>query len=179
MGDFNMSLFRAIPEIRSRGVQIDLGAWYPWKCLVGVPVSDSQGILFVNLPGVYTLHKTIDDIHDRDPIGILASAPRTVDSAELMRGRSKTRTNPAAAGTVEDSDESENDQPARHGGFDCIPEEAAAGMRLKSFLPKHLGLREKCSKSLTPSRDSAAVAAMASQDIARMLDSSSEKSAWT
>ena len=27
MGDFNMSLFKVIPELRSRGVQIDLGAW--------------------------------------------------------------------------------------------------------------------------------------------------------
>ena len=29
MGDFNMSLFRVIPELRSRGVVIDLGARYP------------------------------------------------------------------------------------------------------------------------------------------------------
>ena len=27
MGDFNMSLFRVIPELRSRGAVIDLGAW--------------------------------------------------------------------------------------------------------------------------------------------------------
>ena len=27
MGDFNMGLFKVIPELRSRGVQIDLGAW--------------------------------------------------------------------------------------------------------------------------------------------------------
>ena len=33
MGDFNMSLFRVIPELRSRGSVIDLGAWYPWKSL--------------------------------------------------------------------------------------------------------------------------------------------------
>ena len=33
MGDFNMSLFRAVPELRSRGLMIDLGAWYPWKSL--------------------------------------------------------------------------------------------------------------------------------------------------
>ena len=52
MGDFNMSLFRVIQEPRSRGAQIDLGAWYPWKSLDGVPMSDSQGILFVDLPDV-------------------------------------------------------------------------------------------------------------------------------
>ena len=71
MGDFNMSLFRVIPELRSRGVKIDLGAWYPWKSLEGEPMSDSQGIFFVNLPGVYTLNKNLGDIHERDPTGVL------------------------------------------------------------------------------------------------------------
>ena len=33
MGDFNMSLFRATSELRSRGTEIDLGAWYPWESL--------------------------------------------------------------------------------------------------------------------------------------------------
>ena len=72
MGDLNMSLFRVIPELRSRGAVIDLGAWYPWKSLEGEPMSGSQGIFFVNLPGVYTLNKNLDDIHDRGPTGILA-----------------------------------------------------------------------------------------------------------
>ena len=31
MGDFNMTFFRAIPELRSRGATIDLAAWYPGK----------------------------------------------------------------------------------------------------------------------------------------------------
>ena len=31
MGDFSMSFFRVIPELRSRGATIDLAAWYPWK----------------------------------------------------------------------------------------------------------------------------------------------------
>ena len=35
-------------------------------------MSDSQGIFFVNLPGVYTLNKKLADIHDRDPTGVLA-----------------------------------------------------------------------------------------------------------
>jgi hypothetical protein len=29
MGDFNMSLFKVIPELRQRNVVIDLAAWYP------------------------------------------------------------------------------------------------------------------------------------------------------
>ena len=37
MGDFNLSLFRVIPELRSRGVNIDLGAWFPWKTPLGSP----------------------------------------------------------------------------------------------------------------------------------------------
>ena len=74
MGDFNMSLFRVIPELRSRGAVIDLGAWYPWKSLEGEPMSDSQGIFFVNLPGVYTLNKNLGDIHDNDQTGVLARA---------------------------------------------------------------------------------------------------------
>ena len=44
MGDFNMCLFRVIPELRRRGAVIDLGAWYPWKTLDGEPMSDSSGI---------------------------------------------------------------------------------------------------------------------------------------
>ena len=35
MGDFNMSLFKVIPELRSRGVVVDLGAWFPWKSFAG------------------------------------------------------------------------------------------------------------------------------------------------
>ena len=31
MGDFNMSLFRVIPELRSRGAVVALGAWYSLK----------------------------------------------------------------------------------------------------------------------------------------------------
>jgi len=44
MGDFNMCLFKVIPELRSRGAVIDLAAWYPWKSLDGAPMSDSCGI---------------------------------------------------------------------------------------------------------------------------------------
>ena len=44
MGDFNMALFRVIPELRSRGLTVDLGAWYPWKTPAGTPMSDSCGI---------------------------------------------------------------------------------------------------------------------------------------
>ena len=29
MGDFNMALFEVVPQLRSRGVGIDMVAWYP------------------------------------------------------------------------------------------------------------------------------------------------------
>ena len=82
MGDFNMSLFRVIPELRSRGAVIDLGAWYPWKSLEGEPMSDSCGIFFVNLPGVYTLNKNLADIHDRDHTGVLKWVDQVEDVIE-------------------------------------------------------------------------------------------------
>ena len=66
-----MSLFRVVPELRSRGLMIDLGAWYPWKFLEGEPMSDSCGIFFVELPGVYTLIKNLGDNHDETATGIL------------------------------------------------------------------------------------------------------------
>ena len=84
MGDFNMSLFRVIPELRSRGVVIDLGAWYPWKSLEGEPMSDSQGIFFVNLPGVYTLSKNLGHLHDRDETGILARGQPVVSGEQCI-----------------------------------------------------------------------------------------------
>ena len=69
-GGFNMSLVRVIPELRSRGAVIDLGAWYPWKSLKGEPMSDSCGIFFVDLPGVYALNKNIHDLHDKNIRGV-------------------------------------------------------------------------------------------------------------
>ena len=30
-GDFNMALWQVVPELRARGVQANLAAWYPWK----------------------------------------------------------------------------------------------------------------------------------------------------
>ena len=109
MGDFNMSLFRVIPELRSRGAVIDLGAWYPWKSLEGEPMSDSQGIFFVNLPGVYTLNKNLGDIHDRDQTGVLARAEPVAAEDSAVAGQRQREGVSAVAGQGEDSDESEDD----------------------------------------------------------------------
>ena len=44
MGDFNMALLMVAPELRSRGAQVDLGAWFPWKSLLGTAMMDSCGM---------------------------------------------------------------------------------------------------------------------------------------
>ena len=31
MGDFNMSLFKVVPELRNNGLRVQLVAWYPWR----------------------------------------------------------------------------------------------------------------------------------------------------
>ena len=122
---------------------IDLGAWYPWKSLEGEPMSDSQGIFFVNLPGVYTLNKNLRDIHDRDLTGILARGPPVVSGEPEVSvnfedgGEEAAADDSAVAETDEDSDESqEDDRPKGFGGFDAIKEEGGPGMRLNTYLPK-------------------------------------------
>ena len=59
MGDHNMALFRAISDFRSRGIEVDVGAWYPWESLQGEPMSDSCGMFFVNLPEEYRLRTRV------------------------------------------------------------------------------------------------------------------------
>ena len=142
MGDFNMSLFMVIPELRSRGVKIDLGAWYPWKSLEGEPMADSCGIFFVNLPGVYTLSKNLDHLHDRDATGILA---RGVDLTEDFEdgGEEAAAVNSAVAETGEDSGESEDDAPKPFGGFDRIDDNQGPGKSLPTYLPKNDSLVDK------------------------------------
>ena len=66
MGDFNMSFFRVIPELRSRGATIDLAAWYPWKNKIGVPRADWCGIFCQGKPGVYQPKVGLPNIHTKD-----------------------------------------------------------------------------------------------------------------
>ena len=51
-GDFNMALTRVIPELRSRGLDVDCIVWYPWvhrtEHLFGQPLGfDSCGIFYI------------------------------------------------------------------------------------------------------------------------------------
>ena len=80
MGDFNMALFRVIPELRSRGVVIDLAAWFPWKAKEdGEAMADSCGIFFLNAPGEYRLCRNLGHLHEDDGRGILSHVPAEQD----------------------------------------------------------------------------------------------------
>ena len=70
MGDFNMSLFLVIPELRKRGVTIDLAAWFPYKQPDCTPIVDSCAIFFINRPGLYQLNKGREALHANNPLGI-------------------------------------------------------------------------------------------------------------
>jgi len=122
-------------------------------------MSDLCGIFFVNVPGVYTLNKNLDDIHDRDQTGVLARAEPVAADDSAVAGQGESEDDSAVAGLGEDSDESEDDSLKRHGGFDSIQEEAGPGNRLETYLPKRTDLTANFSESLTLSKRSAAVAA--------------------
>ena len=59
---------------------------------------------------------------------------------------------PTTSETGEDFDDSEDERPDRYGGFDSIQELAGPGMRLGTYLPKHMALIKIFSASLTPFR---------------------------
>ena len=48
MGDFNMSLFRVVPELRSHGVQATLISWFPWT-------AEDTGEVMVDSCGIFSL----------------------------------------------------------------------------------------------------------------------------
>jgi len=84
-----MIFFRVIPELRSRGPQIDLAAWYPWETRIGTPCSDSCGIFLQGKPGEYMRAPGIRSLHADDEAGILAQTPagfRTGPPAVSARG---------------------------------------------------------------------------------------------
>ena len=71
MGDFGLALLMLVPALRSRGVTIDLAAWFPWKMWNGTPCADTCGIFFLHRPGQYKLNKGLEDLHAKNPNGIL------------------------------------------------------------------------------------------------------------
>ena len=161
MGDFNMSLFWVIPELRSRGAVIELGAWYPWKSLEGEPMSDSCGIFFVGLPGVYALKKNINDLHDRNIFGVLTWADEWEDLNQTAAQDDDDVVAAAHGADAEPSDESDEGEDLirkENGGFDRIDDNAGPGQSLATYLPKKDSLVDKLRPSLPPSEQSSAVA---------------------
>ena len=75
-GDFNMSLWRVVPELRLLGVQVTLVAWFPWKssapgAMYGQPMCDSCGIFVVGQEVTARLRTAVADVHEDDENGFL------------------------------------------------------------------------------------------------------------
>ena len=68
MGDFNMWLWKVIPELRRKKVVINLLAWFPWKAKDdGEAMCDSCGIFMCNVaPYEVKLLKNLDSLNWND-----------------------------------------------------------------------------------------------------------------
>jgi hypothetical protein len=126
-----MSLWLVVPQLRSRGVVIDLAAWFPWRTPRGTPCSDSCGIFVLNKPGLYQLENGLDDLHDRDPSGILWAGAKT-NWYGGFRVPAKN-TDGVAADT-----------------YKVFQEEAGPGFPLTKYLPKGEAVKLQMEISLTP-----------------------------
>ena len=113
-------------------------------------MSDSCGILFVNMPGVYTLNKSLGDIHARDATGVLACAEPVETDTDSEDGSEESDASDSA---------DEVDRPKRFPISDRIAEEAGPGMPLGTYLPNGMASEAKMTETLTHSDASAAVAA--------------------
>ena len=72
MGDFNMALWKVVPELREMRLDIVLVSWYPWKSSDGDACCDSCGIFFVGkAPGEVALKAGLQSLHNADESGIL------------------------------------------------------------------------------------------------------------
>ena len=75
MGVFGRMVLKVVPELRSRGVVVDLAAWFPFRTPAGEPCVGSNAIFFINRPGAYKLQKGLADVHSDNPTGILWMGP--------------------------------------------------------------------------------------------------------
>ena len=135
MGDFNMSVTRVIPALRSRGVVIDLASFYAWKDLDGNPMADSCGTFMVNCPGHHAPFPSREKLNATAPDGWFAPAP------------------PAVAGPAAEQEDRL---------YDRLPAEGGPGQKLSAYLgernKKDHPFEEKFSQSWQP--DPASVEAM-------------------
>ena len=124
-------------------------------------MSDSCGIFVVGLPGVYALNKNLNDIHAMDHFGVFKWADKVegvIEDADEDDEDVVAPAHGAVAETSDESDEGEDETRKQNGGFDRIDHNAGPGMPLTTFLPKEDTLVAKIRPSLTPSKESAAVA---------------------
>ena len=70
----------------------------------GKPMSDSCGIFCVNMPGVYTLNKSLGYIHARDATGVLACAEPVETNTDSEDGNEESDASDSA---------DEDDRPKR------------------------------------------------------------------
>ena len=100
-------------------------------------MSDSCGIFFVGLPGVYTQNKNIYDLHDKHIRGVLFRAHTVAPVTVEDDGDS------ADAELCDDSYEGEALIRKENGGFDRIDDNAGPGQSLTTYLPKEDSLMAK------------------------------------
>ena len=137
MGDFNMSLWKVVPELREMGLDIVLVSWYPWKSEHGEACCDSCGIFIVGkAPGEVALKAGLDSLHNADASGILYSYHQG-----LGCGRSGDRTGP----------------------YDVWSLNAGPGQQLSTYLPKADTCHEKLQRTLQHSRAPAVAGAFPAQ----------------
>ncbi len=161
LGDFNMMLFDLVPRLRERNIHIDCAAWFSWRSPIGTRMADSCGIFAINTPGIYKLHRGLDDLHEETRKGILFKLT-TQQVEEKIRAQNRAREAPSAAS-------SSSSRPAVTGheadaesddGFPVIQSKHGPGQHLATYLPKNVEPEEKLRPFLSPDPHSAAVAAM-------------------
>ena len=83
-GDWNKSMMKVVPELRSRGILIETAAWYPW-CggIRDTPHADSLAIFIVNVVVETKLVVDISMIGDAEPY---AGFAQTLSSWPVTNG---------------------------------------------------------------------------------------------
>ena len=125
MGDFNMSLWQVVPQLRKRGLEIDMAGWYPWTTSDGTIMTDSVGIFMINVPGKYRLWCPMKEHGNGDGTYVVRNKKHGLDNVEIT------------------------------GSLDVHLGTAGPGQSLKTYLPKKTSLWEKLKPSFEPSGASA------------------------
>ena len=124
MGDFNMALLKMRQELHSRGVRIQLLAWYPWRNTSGKTILDSLGIFSVNIHVSIRLHHSLSSFDDE---------------ANLLDAKIE------ATIVADDGDNVVTKRVDSYEGIDGPP-----GIPLHRYLPKFVTDRDKIETALKP-----------------------------